>query len=59
MQEYAVKERLITQPRPIIVFSFERTTDAIMTAMLLFHLERGLLCTKRYRFVKYAPLKCL
>ena len=58
MQEYAEKERLITQPRPILVCSFERTNDAIMTSMLLFYLERGLLCTKGYRFVKYAPLKC-
>ena len=31
----------------------------VITPLLLFYLELGLICTKNYRFVRYALSKCL
>ena len=58
MQEYAEKERLMSQPRRILISSFEPTNGTVTTSLLLFLLGMGLVCTKVYRFVEYAPVDC-
>ena len=52
------KEELITQPRRKLNFSFQLTVGTIITPLLLFYLELGLVCTKIDSFVEYNPVKC-
>ena len=58
MQEYARTKRLMSQPRRMLISSFELTNGTINTPLLLFYLEPGPLCTKIYRFVEWTPVKC-
>ena len=57
MQEYAEKERLLTQLRRMLISSFELTNGTIIIPLLLFYFELGILCTKVYRLVEYTPVK--
>ena len=52
MQEYA-EEGLMSQRRRMLFSSLELTSGTIITPLLLFYLELGLVCTKTYRFVDY------
>ena len=56
-QEYAEKKSLMCQPRRMLLCSFELTNGTIITPLLLFYLERGLVSTKIHRFVEYTPGK--
>ena len=57
MKDYAEKEGLVYHPRRMLFCSFELTIGTIITPLLLFHLERGPVCTKFYRFVEYTIVK--
>ena len=57
MQEYAEKKRLMSQPRWLLISSFELIKGIIFTPLLLFYFELWLVCTKIYRFVEYTPMK--
>ena len=59
MQGYAEKEKLMSQPRRMLISSFELANGRIITSSLLFYLELGLLCTIVYCFVVYTPVKDL
>ena len=58
MQEYAAQKEFLSQPRRILISSFELTNGTTITPLLLFYLELGLVCTKIYRFVEYTPVNC-
>ena len=58
LQQYVEKERLMSQPRRMLLFIFELSNGAINTRLLLFSLELRLVCTKTYRFLGYIPVKC-
>ena len=47
----------MSQPRRILLYSFEPTNGTIITPLLPFYLDLGLVCTKIYRFDEYAPVK--
>ena len=57
MKEYAEKEGLFTQPRRMLILSSFLENGTIITTLLLFHLDLGLVCMKIYRFVEYIPTK--
>ena len=59
LQQYAGKERLMSQPRRMLLFFFQLSNGAIVTRLLLFSLELRLVCTKTYHFLGYIPVKCL
>ena len=42
----------------ILVSTFSLKNGTLITPLLLFYLDFGLLCTKKYRFVEYIPQKC-
>ena len=42
----------------MLVSSFELANGTVITPLLLFYLELGLVCTKIYRLVEYTPVKC-
>ena len=55
MKNYAQKERLLSQPRNKLISSFILQNGTLITPLLLFYLQLGLVCTKIHRFVEYAP----
>ena len=58
MKEYEEKERIMPQPRRMLISSFILTNGTIITPLLLFYLKLGLVCNKIHRFVPYTPRKC-
>ena len=58
MREYAEKENVMSQPRRMLISSFNLTNGTIITPLLLFYLRLGLVCKKIHRFVQYTPRKC-
>ena len=58
MRDYAEKEGLLPQPRKMLTSSYSLENGTLITPLLLFYLELGLVCKKIYRFVEYTPVKC-
>ena len=58
MKQYAEKENIMVQPRRMLISSFILTNGTIITPLLLFYLQLGLVCKKIHRFVQYTPRKC-
>ena len=58
MQEYAEEEGLLCQPRKMLTSSYFIENGTLITPLLLFYLDLGLVCKKIYRFVEYIPVKC-
>ena len=58
MKDYDEKEGLQCQPRKTLISSSFLEDGTLITPLLLFHLELGLICKKIYRFVEYIPVKC-
>ena len=58
MKDYAEKEALLCQPRKMLISSYFFENGTLITLLLLFYLELGLVCEKIYRFVEYIPAKC-
>ena len=46
------------QPRRMLISSFNLTNGSIISPLLLFYLQLGLVCKKIHRFVQYTPRKC-
>ena len=58
MKIYAEEEKLLSQPRKMLISSFTFQNGTLITPLLLFYLQIGLVCKKKHRFVEYAPKKC-
>ena len=58
MQDYAEKQGLPCQPRKMLISSYFPENGTLITPLLLFYLELGLVCKKIYRSVEYTPVKC-
>ena len=58
MKDYAEEERLLSHPRKMLISSFTLQNGTLITPLLLFYLQLGLVCTKIHRFVEYTPKKC-
>ena len=58
MKQYAEKENIMVQPRRMLISSFLLTNGNIITPLLFFYLQLGLVCKKIHRFVQYTPRKC-
>ena len=58
MRDYAEKEGLLSQPRKMLISSYFLENGTLITPLLLFYLDLGLVCKKIYRFVEYTPVKC-
>ena len=58
MKQYAEKENVMVQPRRMLISSFILTNGTIITPLLLFYLQLGLVCKKIHRFIQYTPRKC-
>ena len=58
MKKHAEENKLMTQPRRILISSFHLINGTILTPLLNFYLDLGLECDRTYRFVQYTPMKC-
>ena len=58
MKDYAEKEGFLCQPRKMLISSYCLEYGTLVTPLLLFYLDMGLVCKKIYRFVEYIPVKC-
>ena len=58
MKNYADEERILSQPRKKLISIFTLQNGTLITPVLLFYLELGLVVTKIHRFVEYTPKEC-
>ena len=58
MKKYAEKERILTQLRRMLISSDFLENGTIITPLLLFYLDLGLVCKKSFCFVQYTQMKC-
>ena len=58
MKDYAQKEGLLCQPRKMLISRSFLENRFLVTHLLLFYLDLGLVCKKIYRFVQYVRVKC-
>ena len=58
MKEYAEIKGLLCQPRKMLISSYFLENGTLITPLLLFYLDLGLVCKKIYRFIEYIPVKC-
>ena len=58
MKNYAAEERLLSQPRKMLISSSTSQNGTFITPLLLFYLKLTLVCTKIHCFVEYTPKKC-
>ena len=57
MKNYAEDERLLFQPRKMLISSFSLQNGTLIIPLLLFYLELEVGCTKIHYFVEYPPKK--
>ena len=58
MKQYSEEEGLMSQSQKMVISSFMLQNGTLITPLLLFYLEMGLVCTKIYRFVEDTPENC-
>ena len=58
MKNFAEEESLLSQPRKKLISSFTLQNGTLITPLLLFYLQLGLVWTKIHHFVEYTPKKC-
>ena len=58
LKTYAEEEGIMSQPRKMLISSFTLQNGTLITPLLLFCLQLGLVVTNIHRFVKYTPRKC-
>ena len=59
MKNYAEEERLLSQPRKVLISSCTLKNGTLITPLPLPYLQMGLVCTKKHGFVDYTPEKML
>ena len=57
MKDYNEKEGLLCQPRKMLISMYFLENGTLITPLLLFYLELGLVCKKIYHSVEYIPVK--
>ena len=57
-QDCAEKQGLLCQLRKMLISSYFLENGTLITPLLLFYLELGLVCKNIYRFVEYTPVEC-
>ena len=58
MENYGEEERFLSQPRKMLICSFTLENGTLITPLVLFYLQLGLVVTKTHHFVEYTPKKC-
>ena len=58
MKTYAEEERIMSQPRKMLISSLTLQNGTLITPLPLFDLLLGLVVTNVHRFVEYTPKIC-
>ena len=58
MKMYAEEEGIMSQPRKMLISSLTLQIGILITPLLLFYLQLGLVVTKTHHFVEYTTRKC-
>ena len=58
LEAYAEEEGIVSQHRKMLISSFTLQNGTLVTPLLLFYLQLGLVVTKIQRFDEYTPKKC-
>ena len=58
LKDYAEGEAIFSQSRKMLIISLTLQNGTLITLLLLFYLQLGLVCTKFHCFVEYTPKKC-
>ena len=58
MNECAEEEKIMSQPRRMLIPSFHLKNGTIINPLLVYYLHLGLECTKIDQFVHFTPKKC-
>ena len=58
IKTYDEEEGIMFQPRKKLISSFTLQSGTLITPLLLFYLQLGLVVTRTHRFVEYTPKKC-
>ena len=58
MKTYAEDHKLLTQPRRMLISSFQLIIGTIIRPLLSFYLDLGFECFQVHRLAQYTPLKC-
>ena len=58
MKAFGEEEEVLSQPRKMLISGFTLQNGTLITPLLLFYLQPGLVCTKIHGFVEYTPKKC-
>ena len=58
MKTYSEEEGTMSQPKKVLISSSTLQNETLITPLLLFYLQLGLVVTKIHRFVEYTPRKC-
>ena len=58
METYAQEEEITSQPRKMLISSFTLQKRTLITPLVFFYLQLGLVVTKIHHFVEYTPKKC-
>ena len=58
IEKNAEKKGLLTQSRRTLISSCFLENGTFISPLLLFYLDRGLVCKKLYRSVQFIPMKC-
>ena len=57
-KKYGEENKLMTQPRRMLISSFHLINGTVITPLLKFFLDLGLECDRIYCFVQNTPVKC-
>ena len=58
IKTHAEDEGLMSQTRELSISSFILQNGTLITSLLLFYLQLGLVVTKKHSFIEYTPKKC-
>ena len=58
MKDYAQRNRLLSRPRKMLISSFKLERGPIITPLLLFYLEKGVILSDVFWFLQYTPRRC-
>ena len=58
MRDFAEKTKCLPQPRKMLIGSYFAKKIFLITPLVKWYLEQGLVVTKVYEFVEYVPKQC-
>ena len=58
MRDFAEKTKCLSQPREMLIGSYFAKKIFLITPLVKWYLEQGLIVTKVYEFVEYVPKQC-